>query len=104
MHLAGQVTIRAARDRVWAFLTDPRKVSASAPGLESLEVLGPTQFRAVAAVGFGAVKVTFVTDVEWLDLDAPTRARIKAHGTAPGSAADVVSEWCWPTAATARPR
>jgi carbon monoxide dehydrogenase subunit G/molybdopterin biosynthesis enzyme len=93
MHLEGQVTIQAPRDRVWRFLTDPEKVSACAPGLESLEILDTgRRFRAVASVGFGSVKATFVSDAEWLDLEEPTRARMKVHGTAPGSAADVMSE------------
>ncbi|HTP11193.1 MAG TPA: SRPBCC domain-containing protein, partial [Anaerolineae bacterium] len=35
---------------------------------------------------------TFKTDVEWLELDTPTRASMKVHGTAPGSAMDMTSE------------
>jgi carbon monoxide dehydrogenase subunit G len=30
--------------------------------------------------------------VEWVELDAPNKAIMKAHGTAPGSAADVHAE------------
>lgn len=93
MRFEGALTIKAPRERVWRFLTDPEAVSGCAPGLESIEILVPGErFRAVAAVGFGAVKASFVSDVEWLDLDAPTRARMKVHGTAPGSAVDAVSE------------
>jgi carbon monoxide dehydrogenase subunit G len=32
------------------------------------------------------------TDVEWVELDAPNRARMKMRGTAPGSSIDVASE------------
>jgi carbon monoxide dehydrogenase subunit G len=93
MHLEGTVSIQAARDRVWAFLTDPHQVSQCAPGVESVEVVEPGKtFRATASVGFGNIKARFSGDVEWLELEAPNRARMKAHGTAPGSAADVVSE------------
>jgi molybdenum cofactor cytidylyltransferase len=93
MHLEGQLTIQAPRDRVWRFLTDAEKVSACAPGLESLEVLDDhRRFRATASVGFGSVKATFVSEAEWLDLEEPRRARMKVHATAPGSAADVTSE------------
>lgn len=92
MHFEGTLTIDAPRDRVWAMLTDPEVVSRCAPGLESLEIVSPDRrFRAVAAIGFGMVKVRFVNDVEWLELDAPNRARMKVHGTAPGSAVDVTS-------------
>jgi len=89
MHFEGNVSIRAPRKKVWDFLTDPAKVSGCAPGLESLEVVEPgKKFRATTAIGFGAVKVRFVNDVEWVELDPPNMARMKAHGTAPGSGVD----------------
>jgi len=93
MRFEGTVLIRAPREAVWRFLTDPEKVSQCAPGVESLEVLAPGErFRAVASVGFGSVKATFASDVQWLELEPPTRARMKVHGTAPGSAVDATSE------------
>ncbi len=93
MHLKGHVEIDAPREVVWAFLTNPEAVSACAPGVESFEVIVPDKkFRASAGVGFGSVKATFMTEVEWVALDPPTRAQMKAHGDAPGSAADITSE------------
>jgi len=93
MHLEGTVTINAPRARVYDFLTDPHQVTQCAPGVERVEVVVPGQsFRATASVGFGTVKARFTGDVEWLELDAPDRAKMKAHGNASGSAADVVSE------------
>ena len=93
MHFDGTVTIHAARDKVWAFLTDPNEITKCAPGLESLEIITPNEkFRAVASIGFGAVKATFTTDAQWMDLDPPNRARMKMHGKAPGSAVDGTSE------------
>lgn len=93
MHFNGTVTINAPREKVWKFLTDPEALSQCAPGLESLEVITPNEkFRVVAAVGFGAIKARFVTNTEWTDLDPPNRARMKVHGTAPGSVVDATSE------------
>ncbi|HLF24706.1 MAG TPA: carbon monoxide dehydrogenase subunit G [Anaerolineae bacterium] len=93
MHFQGSVPIGAPREKVWDFLTDPHTVSQCAPGLESVEIITPDKkFRAVVSAGFGSVKVTFTLDVEWLELDAPQRARMKAHGSAPGSATDITSE------------
>ncbi len=93
MRLQGAVNIKASRQRVWEFLTDPHAVSGCAPGVESLEIVIPDQkFRAVASVGFGSVKARFVTDVDWVELDAPNRAKMKAHGTAPGSAVDASAD------------
>lgn len=93
MHLEGKVTINAPRERVYAFLTDPLQVTQCAPGVEKVEILVPDKtFRATASIGFGTVKARFSGDVEWLELEAPNRAKLKGHGTASGSAADVVSE------------
>ena len=93
MNFKGTVKIRAPRQKVWSFLTDPQQLSDCAPGLEKLEILKPNEeFRATASVGFGAVKATFVTDAKWLGLDAPNHAKMKIHGKAPGSVVDGTSE------------
>jgi hypothetical protein len=93
MKLDGEVTIQADRQKVWDFLTDPEAVSQCAPGLESMVIIEPDkQFEAIAALGFGTVKVRFVTHVRWVELDAPAFAKMTAHGTAPGSATDITGE------------
>ncbi len=93
MNFDGEVMITADRAKVWDFLTDPEKVSKCAPGLESMTVIDPDKrFEAVAAIGFGTVKVRFVSEVEWVELDPPNLAKMKAHGNAPGSAADVLAQ------------
>lgn len=93
MKFDGTVDIKASQEEVWKFLTDPEKVAHCVPGLKSLEVVIPDEkFDVVASVGFGAVNATFDATVEWVELDAPNRATMKAHGTAPGSAVDVTSE------------
>jgi carbon monoxide dehydrogenase subunit G len=93
MKFDGEQTIQADREKVWSFLTDAAAVSQCAPGLESMTVIDPERrFEAVAAIGFGTVKVRFVTDVQWVELDPPRMAKMKAHGTAPGSAVDVAAQ------------
>ena len=47
------------------------------------------QFRTNVGIALGAVKVSFAMDVEWIELDAPNRAKMRARGNAPGSAAEV---------------
>ena len=93
MKFDGTVQINAPREKVWAGLTDPNLVSQCAPGLQSMEIIVPDkEFKVVASVGFGAVKVTFDANVEWVELDPPNYARVKAHGKAPGSGVDVTSD------------
>ncbi len=93
MKFDGTVVIQAPIERVWTGLTDPNLVSSCAPGLQSMTVIVPDkQFKVVASIGFGAVKVTFDVDVEFVVKQEPGYARIKAHGKAPGSAVDVSSD------------
>ena len=93
MVIEGKETIKAHRAEVWRFLTDAESVSKCTPGLESMEILEPKKkFEALGALGLGTVKVKFKTVIEWIELDEPNRAKMKMHGTAPGSSIDVVSE------------
>lgn len=93
MHLEGKVTILSPQPEVWKFLTDPQAVGTCVPGLQSMEIIEPDRkFGAVASLGLGSVKVTFNAEVEWLELQAPDRAKMKVHGVASGSSMDATSE------------
>ncbi|NUQ86036.1 MAG: carbon monoxide dehydrogenase subunit G [Anaerolineales bacterium] len=93
MQLKGEVTIRAPRKKVWDFMTDPSQIGQCAPGVEKIETIEEMKkYRGVICVGLGSVKARFSGDVDVLELDEPNRAKLKAHGTATGSAADAVSE------------
>ncbi len=93
MHFEGKVNIKVSRPDVWVFLTDAETVSRCMPGLESIEIITPgKKFRAIGAIGLGAIKVKMNTEVEWLELQAPDRAKMRMKGTAPGSSIDVDSE------------
>jgi carbon monoxide dehydrogenase subunit G len=88
MHFEGTVQINAPRDRVWAFVIDPNQVGQCGPGVETIDVIDATHFKASAKVGVGFISARFVVNLEFVDLDAPNAATIKAHGQAPGSAVD----------------
>ncbi|MBS61265.1 MAG: hypothetical protein CL606_08190 [Anaerolineaceae bacterium] len=90
MNFDGSVLIKSKRETVWEFLTDPHLVSQCAPGVQEVEVVVPDkQFRTNVGIALGAVKVSFAMDVEWIELDEPNRAKMRARGSAPGSAAEV---------------
>ena len=91
MQFSGTVDIRAPRDHVWAFLIDPNQVGSCGPGVESIEVIDDTHFKAKAKVGVGFISARFVVEMTMVELDEPTRAVIKAHGQAPGSAVDALA-------------
>ena len=58
---------------------------------ESIEVLDGTHFKATAKVGIGFISARFVVNMEMAEQEPPTRAVIKAHGQAPGSAVDATA-------------
>ena len=92
MKFSGTTQINAPRDRVWAFVTDPNQVGQCGPGVETIEVVDDTHFKATAKVGVGFISARFHVNMEFAELAAPDRALIKAHGQAPGSAVDANAE------------
>lgn len=93
MFLKGDVTIKAPRKKVWDFLTDPNQIGQCVPGVEKIETIEELKkYHGVVSVGLGSVKARFSGNVDILELDEPNWAKLKAHGTATGSAADAVSE------------
>jgi carbon monoxide dehydrogenase subunit G len=92
MKFSGTTQINAPRDRVWAFVTDPDQVGQCGPGVETIEVVDDTHFKATAKVGVGFISARFQVMMEFAELVAPDRAVIKAHGQAPGSAVDANAE------------
>ena len=92
MHFEGSVPIKASREKVWAFVIDPEQVGPCGPGVETIEVVDPTHFKATAKVGIGFINARFNVNMEFAEQEPPDRALIKAHGQAPGSAVDATAE------------
>jgi carbon monoxide dehydrogenase subunit G len=92
MKFAGTVDIAAPRDKVWAFVIDPNQVGQCGPGVESIDVIDDTHFKAAAKVGIGFINARFVVNMEMAELTPPDQAIIKAHGQAPGSAVDATAQ------------
>jgi carbon monoxide dehydrogenase subunit G len=91
MHFEGSVDIAAPRERVWAFVIDPQQVGQCGPGVETIEVIDDTHFKATAKVGVGFISARFVVNMEIAEMTAPEASTIKAHGQAPGSAVDATA-------------
>jgi carbon monoxide dehydrogenase subunit G len=92
MQFSGSVEIAAPRDRVWAFVIDPNQVGQCGPGVESIEVIDDTHFKATAKVGIGFISARFIVNMEFAETNPPDSATIKAHGQAPGSAVDATAQ------------
>jgi uncharacterized protein len=92
MQFAGTTEINAPRERVWAFVIDPEQVGWCGPGVESIETIDETHYRAKAKVGVGVVSARFTVNLELAEAVAPDKAVIKASGQAPGSAVEATGE------------
>jgi len=92
MQFSGTTEINAPRDRVWAFVIDPQQVGWCGPGVESIEEVDATHFRARAKVGIGVISARFAVNLALVDAEEPDRAVIKASGQAPGSAVEATGE------------
>jgi uncharacterized protein len=92
MEFSGTQTIAAPIDTVWAFLLDVNNVAGCAPGFQSLEVLEDEHWKAVIAVGIGAIKAKFTLDVTRPEMREPEEMLVKGRGKAPGSAVDMLGD------------
>lgn len=90
MQFAGTIEINADRETVWRFVVDPQRVGSCGPGVETIETIDPTHFRAKAKIGIGFISARFVVNLELVDTEEPIRAVIMARGQAPGSAVDAL--------------
>jgi carbon monoxide dehydrogenase subunit G len=70
---------------------DPNQVGQCGPGVETIEVIDDTHFKATAKVGVGFISARFVVNMEIAEMTAPEASTIKAHGQAPGSAVDATA-------------
>lgn len=82
---SGTPEIRATRDEVWRRILDPHFVAQSAPGIQSVEVLGDNRFRMHLGFGVAMLKFDFAMDVGFHDITPQESARMEARGEAPGT-------------------
>lgn len=92
LDFSGAPDITGSRQKVWGKLLDPEFVARSAPGVESVERLDPTRFKVISGLGVGVAKVRFSLDVELFDIVEGQALKMRARGSAPGSAVEVVSD------------
>jgi carbon monoxide dehydrogenase subunit G len=91
MQLTGNVEIKAPRERVWAFVSDPRQVGWCGPGVQSIEALDATHFTAKANLKLGFFTTGLTVDLEVLDTQPLERVVIRATGHAQGTAVDATT-------------
>lgn len=85
MRVAGEYTIAAPRNEVWAALLDPEVLAGTLPGFQRLERVDEHTFTGALALGVGPVQGRFDGRLELSDLVPLESYRLKMQGRgAPG--------------------
>lgn len=80
MKIEGTQKLHAARERVYAALTDPEILQRCIPGCESLEKTAENTYAATLKAGVGAIKGTFKGEVRLEEMRPPQHYRIVVEG------------------------
>jgi carbon monoxide dehydrogenase subunit G len=93
MHLDGQFTIDAARPDVYAFLTDPGRVSRHMPDVRNVVIEDADHFTVTARVGVSHIKGDVVMKLTIKDRQPPVSTTIVGKGNGLASAVDMVTSF-----------
>jgi uncharacterized protein len=80
MKIAGEQTLSAPRERVWALLNDPQRLSRLIPGCEKLEAISPTEFAGTLNVGIAAVKGVYTGKLKLEEVRPPEHYKMAVDG------------------------
>jgi uncharacterized protein len=91
MRIAGNATLHAPVEAVYAALQDPQVLVRTIPGCERLEQLGEDAYAMTVTAGVASIRGTYAGDVRLTDHRAPHGFVLRASGSgAPGTvSADV---------------
>jgi len=93
MHLEGQFSIKAARDEVYAFLTDPYSVSRHMPDVKDVEIEDADRFTVKARVGISNIKGLMVMKLAISDRQPPISTTVTGRGAGLASVVDMVTNF-----------
>lgn len=91
MKVAGQATLHAPIERVWAALNDPAVLVRTIPGCQRLEATGPDAYAMTVTAGVASIKGSYAGTVALTELVEPHSFLLRAAGAGgPGTvSADV---------------
>jgi carbon monoxide dehydrogenase subunit G len=81
MKLEGAYEVPAPRQTVWDAFLDPVRLKQAIPGCETLEAVGPDEYKATMKVGVGGVKGTFEGKVRLTEKKPPESYKMAVEGS-----------------------
>ena len=86
MKVAGQASLHAPIERVFAALNDPAVLVRTIPGCQRLEATGPDAYAMTVSAGVASIKGSYAGTVRLAELQPPTSFVLRASGAgAPGT-------------------
>ena len=93
MHFEGRFDVNAAPAEVYAFLTDPRRVSSHMPDVTNVDIQDDDHFSVTARVGVSHIKGTMVMKLEIRDRQPPFGTTVVGRGSGLASVIDMVTSF-----------
>jgi carbon monoxide dehydrogenase subunit G len=93
LHLDGQFTVNASRHEVYAFLTDPARVSRHMPDVKNVVIDDADHFSVTARVGVSHIKGDVTMKLAIQDRRPPISTTVVGKGTGLASAMDMVTSF-----------
>lgn len=93
MRLEGQFSVKAAREVVYDFLTDPQKVSRHMPDVTQVEIEDGDHFAVTARVGISHIKGTMVMKLAIADRRPPIGTTVIGKGAGLASVVDMTTSF-----------
>jgi uncharacterized protein len=93
MHYEGSFDVKATKEKVYDFVTDPKKVTTIFPDVQSVRVVDANNFSLKAKVGMSFIRGTLDVKLTLVDNKKPTFSKLKARGTGLNSSVDLESSF-----------
>jgi carbon monoxide dehydrogenase subunit G len=91
--LDGRFSVKAPRDEVYEFLTDPRRVSRHMPDVQEVDIEDGDHFTVKARVGVSHIKGTMVMKLAIRDRQPPVSTTVVGKGSGLASVVDMVTSF-----------
>lgn len=80
MEIEKTLTVSAPRERVWTLLLDPQVMTGAVPGMQSIEVISPTEYNALMKVKISFISAKFKLNTRIVEQREPEYLRAEGTG------------------------
>lgn len=80
MEIEKKLVVSAPRDKVWAMLMDPHVMTSAVPGMQSIDVISPTEYTALMKVKISFISAKFKLHTHIVEQREPEFLRAEGTG------------------------